>query len=77
MGMGPFGSLLAGSLAHALGAPAAVLISGTCCIGGAALFLSQLPALRREIRAHYARQLQTSPAPIVPAPPAPPESEAA
>jgi MFS family permease len=58
MGMGPFGSLLTGTLAQWLGAPATVTISGIACIGGAAFFLSQLPALRREIQAHHARQLQ-------------------
>lgn len=35
MGMGPFGSLLAGGLAQGLGAPAAVGIMGACCVAGA------------------------------------------
>lgn len=34
MGMGPFGSLMAGSLAHWLGAPTAVLLMGGCCVAG-------------------------------------------
>jgi MFS family permease len=38
MGMVPFGSLLAGALAARIGAPCAVLISGTSCILGAFLF---------------------------------------
>lgn len=38
MGMAPFGSLLAGSLASKIGAPNALLISGFCCILGAVFF---------------------------------------
>ncbi len=46
VGMAPFGSLLAGSLAHWIGAPRTVILTGTCCILGAAWFWSR----RREIR---------------------------
>jgi MFS family permease len=46
VGMAPFGSLLAGSLAHWIGAPRTVMLTGTCCILGAAWFWSR----RREIR---------------------------
>jgi len=46
VGMAPFGSLLAGALAHWIGAPQTVMITGTCCILGAAWFWSR----RREIR---------------------------
>ena len=56
MGMGPFGSLLAGALGHWLGAPTTVLISGMCILGGVVLFIRQLPAFHREIQAHYAGQ---------------------
>nr|WP_279343270.1 MFS transporter [Fundidesulfovibrio terrae] len=35
MGVAPFGSLLAGSMAHWLGAPLAVTILGLCCLAGA------------------------------------------
>jgi MFS family permease len=38
MGMAPFGSLLAGSLAEALGAPRTVLLGGLLTIAGAAVF---------------------------------------
>jgi len=48
MGMAPFGSLLAGALAHNLGAPTTVVIGGIICIIGAAVFGLYLPALRRE-----------------------------
>jgi MFS family permease len=38
LGMAPFGSLLAGSLAGAIGVSLTLLIGGICCIGGAILF---------------------------------------
>jgi MFS family permease len=46
MGMAPFGALLAGSLAHTLGAPWTVAIGGLISIVGAAVFGLKLPALR-------------------------------
>jgi MFS family permease len=55
MGMTPFGSLFAGSLASTIGAPATLLMSGIVCILGAAVFARQLPVLRKEIRAIYLR----------------------
>ena len=39
VGMAPFGSLLAGALAHAIGAPRTVIVSGVACILGAHLVL--------------------------------------
>jgi MFS family permease len=53
VGMAPFGSLLAGFLAHRLGAPHAVMITGTFCIIGAAWFTTQLKAIRRVMRPIY------------------------
>jgi MFS family permease len=53
LGMAPFGSLLAGALAHQIGAPRTVMISGTICIAGAAWFASQLSAMRDVIRPIY------------------------
>jgi MFS family permease len=50
MGMAPFGSLLAGALAHSLGAPSTVALGGAACIAGALVFLWRLPALRLEAR---------------------------
>lgn len=50
MGMAPFGSLLAGNLAHYLGAPTTVAIGGIVCMAGAAVFGWHLPALRHETR---------------------------
>src|SRR6478672_9680553 len=50
MGMAPLGALLAGSLAHKLGAPMTVGIGGVVAIMGAAVFGSKLPALRPAAR---------------------------
>ena len=56
MGMAPFGSLLAGSLASKIGAPHTLLIGGSGCIIGAALFASKLSSLRKEIHPIYAKK---------------------
>ena len=48
MGMAPFGALLAGALAHSLGAPSTVALGGVACIVGALVFMWRLPALRLE-----------------------------
>ncbi|MFY9745679.1 MAG: MFS transporter [Acidobacteriaceae bacterium] len=53
MGMAPFGSLLAGALAHWIGAPRTVMFTGSCCIAGGLWFWSRLPAIRREMRPVY------------------------
>jgi MFS family permease len=53
VGMAPFGSLLAGSLAHAIGAPWTVFMNGAVVMLGAAWFWTQLPAVRREMRPIY------------------------
>lgn len=45
IGMAPFGSLLAGSLAHRLGAPSTVAIGGLTCLAGALLFVLRSPHL--------------------------------
>lgn len=39
MGMAPFGSLLAGGLAHKIGAPYTLAFGGICCIIGAFIFI--------------------------------------
>ncbi len=49
MGMAPFGSLLAGSFASVIGAPTTLMISGICCIIGAAVFAAKLPKLHEII----------------------------
>jgi MFS family permease len=53
VGMAPFGSLLAGSLAHWLGAPRTVMITGSVVIVGAIWFTTRLKAIRVEIRPIY------------------------
>jgi MFS family permease len=53
VGMTPFGSLLAGSLAHLLGAPHTVIITGSVVILGGIWFATQLPAIHRTIHPIY------------------------
>jgi MFS family permease len=53
VGMAPFGSLLAGGLAHLVGAPHTVMITGACCVLGCAWFTLELPAVRRVMRPIY------------------------
>jgi MFS family permease len=55
VGMAPFGSLLAGALAHAIGAPRTVIVSGVACILGSIWFTSRLPAIRKDMRPIYER----------------------
>jgi MFS family permease len=55
VGMAPFGSLLAGTLAHAIGAPRTVMVSGAACILGSLWFWSRLKTIRKEIRPIYQR----------------------
>jgi len=56
VGTAPFGSLLAGSLAHRIGAPDTVILGGVVCIVAAAVFAARLPKLRRLIRPVYRRR---------------------
>jgi MFS family permease len=55
VGMAPFGSLLAGALAHAIGAPRTVIVSGVACIVGAIVFTTRLAAIRKDMRPIYER----------------------
>ena len=55
VGMAPFGSLLAGAMAHAIGAQHTVIVSGIACIVGGVWFWTQLGAIRREMRPIYER----------------------
>jgi MFS family permease len=55
VGMAPFGSLLAGAMAHAIGAPRTVIVSGIACIIAALWFTTQLGAIRRDMRPIYER----------------------
>lgn len=53
MGMAPFGSLIAGTLANRIGAPNTVMIGGILCIIAPILFARKLPSLRKIIRPIY------------------------
>lgn len=53
VGMAPFGSLLAGGLAHRLGAPRTVMLTGAACIAGAVWYTTELPKIRRVMRPIY------------------------
>ena len=53
MGMTPFGSLLAGTLASQIGAPMTLLLGGVACIAGALTFASRLSSLRLHVRPIY------------------------
>ena len=50
MGMAPLGALLAGVIAHRLGAPITVALGGAVCIVASIVFGLRLPAFRREAR---------------------------
>jgi MFS family permease len=55
-GSAPVGSLLAGALAHWIGAPYTVVLTGACCAVGALWFTLHLP------RIHAAMQTAAEPA---------------
>ena len=52
-GAAPFGSLLAGVLAHLIGAPHTVIVTGAFCIAGSLWFTSDLPKIRAVMRPIY------------------------
>jgi hypothetical protein len=52
-GVAPFGSLIAGAMAARIGAPHTLMLGGSICVAGAALFAWQLPILRKLIRPIY------------------------
>ena len=53
VGMAPFGSLLAGGLAHWLGAPHTVMLTGAACLGGCLWYTTELPKIRAVMRPIY------------------------
>ncbi len=53
MGTAPLGSLIAGSVSSAIGAPATVLYGGILCILGGIVFALRLPSLRKIVRPIY------------------------
>lgn len=65
VGMAPFGSLLAGFLAHHLGAPHTVMITGSVCVLGSVWFTTQLKSVRDVMRPIY-REMGIIPTPQEP-----------
>jgi MFS family permease len=55
VGMAPFGSLVAGSLASRIGAPDTVSICGVCCMVGAIWFAARLNSLRKVVHPIYVK----------------------
>lgn len=52
-GSAPFGSLLAGALAHRIGAPHTVMITGAFCLAGSLWFTFELPKVKAVMRPIY------------------------
>jgi MFS family permease len=52
-GAAPFGSLLAGALAHRMGAPNTLIFTGAFCIAGSLWFTIELPKIRAVMRPIY------------------------
>lgn len=52
-GAAPFGSLLAGALAHRIGAPHTIILTGACCIAGSLWFTLELPKVKAIMRPIY------------------------
>jgi MFS family permease len=55
MGMGPFGSFMAGAAAHNLGAPLTVAIGASICVAGSILYMARLSSLELTPRHLQAR----------------------
>jgi MFS family permease len=49
----PLGSLLAGALAHRIGAPATVTVTGVCCLAGSLWFTLERPKLKSTMLTAY------------------------
>jgi MFS family permease len=56
LGTAPIGSLIAGSVAERLGAPATIMAGGICCVASGIWFHFNLPRLRALIRPIYAQK---------------------
>ena len=63
MGMAPLGALLAGSMAHAIGAPMTVAMGGAISIIGGIIFATRLSALRPVARELIVAQQMSGGAP--------------
>jgi MFS family permease len=56
LGMAPFGSLLAGSVAAKVGAPWTILAGGLACVVSSLIFLRRLPVIRQLVRPIYVQK---------------------
>src|ERR1700739_1543031 len=52
-GAAPFGSLLAGALAHRMGAPHTLILTGAFCLAGSLWFTLELPKVKAVMRPIY------------------------
>jgi MFS family permease len=52
-GAAPFGSLLAGVLAHWMGAPNTLMLTGAFCLAGSLWFTGELPKVKATMRPIY------------------------
>jgi predicted MFS family arabinose efflux permease len=52
-GAAPLGSLLAGTLAHRIGAPHTVIVTGAFCVAGSVWFTLELPKVNAVMRPIY------------------------
>jgi MFS family permease len=67
VGMAPFGSLLAGALAHYFGAPHTVIFTGSVCIAASFWYTLELPKIRPIMRPIYQRLgILAAPEPLIP-----------
>ncbi|MFZ0521306.1 MAG: MFS transporter [Candidatus Acidiferrales bacterium] len=68
-GGAPFGSLLAGALAHRIGAPYTVMILGVFCVAGSLWFTLERPKIRAMMRPIYQEKglvpVRSTPTPLV------------
>jgi MFS family permease len=55
MGMAPFGSFCAGSMAGIIGPRGTLLVGAACCLGGGLIFARHLPQIREAVRPIYVR----------------------
>jgi len=56
-GTAPVGSLLAGALAHWIGAPRTVVLTGACCIAASLWFTLHLPRIRAALQTNLQKEI--------------------
>jgi len=59
-GIAPFGSLMAGAVAHGIGTPNTFLIGGACCIIAAVVFFIKFRSLRYTLHSKYIQKASPS-----------------